>query len=611
VNIQALEAARAVEHLQPETWSSVNRLLVAKAIGEFAHELLIEPRLLVPEQRGGRYVLGTDDGGVAYQFSARVASLEHWVVGADSIRRLEQGVDTPVDALTFIGDLRQQLQIPAEVLPEYLEELSCTLHGAAYRRHRELYSAGRLAIADFQSVEAAMTEGHPIFVANGARIGFSAAEFAAYAPEAAAPIRLIWLAARRELATFSAVSDLSYARLMAGELDREVLAELHGALAERGFDPASYLLLPVHPWQWHNRLAQLFAQDLAQGDLVYLGEGRDQYRAQQSIRTLFNVSQPGRRYVKTALSIRNMGFTRGMPVSVARSGPAINDWVNQLVSSDPYLAARRFSVLREVAFACYPHRHYERVIARKSDPYKEMLAALWRENPLQRLREGERVITMAALLHRDRGGQALLPMLIRASGVSTEAWLVRYAKHYLLPLVHCFYEHHLTFTPHCENTLLILENHLPVGVMLKDITEDVGVLNPKQELPAAVRGLALRVPEEVMTLAIFTDIFDCVFRFLAQILEDHAEYPEARFWSVVAQAIRTYEDERPQLEQEFRRYDLFAPSFARNCLNRLQLRNNRMMVDLNAPDPVNSLQFAGTLANPIATFAAAEAHART
>jgi siderophore synthetase component len=344
---------------------------------------------------------------------------------------------------------------------------------------------------------------------------------------------------------------------------------------------------------------------------VDLGAGTDQYRAQQSIRTLFNLSRPDRRYVKTALSIRNLGFTRGMPVSVARSGPAINDWVHQLVSSDPYLRARRFSILREVAFAGYRHRHYERVIPRKSDPHKEMLAALWRENPLHRLRAGERVITMAALMHIDREGRALLPSLIRASGASIDSWLEHYAKHYLLPLVHCFYEHHLTFTPHCENTLLVLEHHLPVGVILKDIAEDVGVLNPKQELPAAVRGLALRVPEEVMPLAIFTDVFDGVFRFLAPLLEDHADYPEPRFWHTVARALRTYQSERPELEPEFRRYDLFAPGFSRNCLNRLQLRNNRMMVDLNAPEPVDSLQFVGTLANPIAGFGAAadvEAH---
>ena len=612
--MEALDAAaRAVAHLEPEAWAKVNRLLVAKAIAELAHELLIEPQRTnatgSPNQPA-QYVLGTDDASVEYQFGARTGALEHWVVDPDSIRRLSQGHPQSVDALTFIGDLHRKLAIPGEVLPEYLEELSSTLYSAAYKRHRSALSADALALADFQTVEAGMTEGHPIFLANNGRIGFSSVDFAAYAPEAAAPIALIWLAARLSLASCSTVSDLSYPELLERELDRDTLADFRGQLLARGLDAEAYLFIPVHPWQWENRLAQLFAADLANGDLVYLGPGPDQYRAQQSIRTLFNLSQPSKYYVKTALSIRNMGFTRGMPVSIARSGPAINDWVHQLVSEDQYLVAQRFSLLREVAFVGYRHRHYERLITKKSDPYKEMLAALWRENPLHRLRPGERVITMAALLHIDREGRALLPSLIRASGVSIDRWLECYARHYLLPLVHCFYEHHLVFTPHCENTLLILENNLPVGAIIKDIAEDIGVLNPKQELPLAVRGLALRVPEEVMTLAIFTDVFDCVFRFLAQILSDHAQYPEERFWQSVARAIRLYECEHPALADEFRRYDLFAPTFPRNCLNRLQLRNHRMMVDLNAAEPVDSLQFMGTLANPIAAPVHTERAAR-
>jgi len=103
-----------------------------------------------------------------------------------------------------------------------------------------------------------------------------------------------------------------------------------------------------------------------------------------------------------------------------------------------------------------------------------------------------------------------------------------------------------------------------------------------------------------MTLGIFTDVFDCVFRFLVPILHEHAQYPEERFWGLVAECIRQYQQEQPRWAAKFERYDLFAPTFIRNCLNRLQLRNNQEMVDLNAAEPVDSLQIVGTLRNPIA-----------
>ncbi len=592
----------AVAHLEPAVWAKANRLLAAKALAEFSHESLIRPALIDAEGDWGRYLLPAAGTGVEYRFRARLLALDHWLIDKESILRLESGRETPLDALKLIADLRDELAISPEVLPEYLQELASTLYAAAHKHARAGLSAAALAQAGFQDIETGMLEGHPIFLANNGRTGFSAIDYPRYAPEAAAPVALLWLAAAQDRSGFACVGDWSYAELMRQELGDGLRERFGRAMEELGLDPARYLFIPVHPWQWENRLAQLFAPDLACGDLVFLGPGDDLYLAQQSIRTFFNISRPDRLYVKTALSILNMGFTRGISASVLESGAAVNDWVARLVDEDAYLRNCRFSLLREDAFAAFRHRHFEAASAKRSDAYKEMLAAIWRENPAARLRPGQRLATMAALMHIGRDGAALLPALIRASGLSIEDWLGAYFRHYLKPLVHCFYAHNLLFSPHCENTILVLENGMPAGVILKDLAEDIGVLNPESELPPEARRLALRVPEEVMTLGIFTDVFDCVFRFLAAILLEHAGFPEEGFWRLVAACIREYQEEQPLLADKYRRYDLFAPTFFRTSLNRLQLGNNREMVDLNAPEPVDSLQFAGTLRNPIAPF---------
>jgi siderophore synthetase component len=78
------------------------------------------------------------------------------------------------------------------------------------------------------------------------------------------------------------------------------------------------------------------------------------------------------------------------------------------------------------------------------------------------------------------------------------------------------------------------------------------------------------VPDDEKLLCIFTDVFDCIFRFLSPLLD---------------------------------REELLTPSFALSCLNRLQLKNNQQMVDLT--DIAGSLQFAGTLDNPLVTEATA------
>ena len=68
----------------------------------------------------------------------------------------------------------------------------------------------------------------------------------------------------------------------------------------------------------------------------------------------------------------------------------------------------------------------------------------------------------------------------------------------------------------------------------------------------------------------------------------------------MAQCIIQYQQDQPELATRFTQYDLFSHDFAHSCLNRLQLNNNKQMVDLT--DPANSLKFAGTLQNPIAKY---------
>jgi siderophore synthetase component len=157
-----------------------------------------------------------------------------------------------------------------------------------------------------------MTEGHPGFVANNGRIGFGVSDHAAFAPEAARPFRLTWIAARRAVSHLALGAGLDEETLLEGELSVAERESFASRLRDLGEDPAEFHLLPVHPWQWENRAAITFAPDLARRDLVVIGESESEYRAQQSVRTMFNLSHPERNYVKTALAVQNRGFLRGL-----------------------------------------------------------------------------------------------------------------------------------------------------------------------------------------------------------------------------------------------------------------------------------------------------------
>ncbi|MFJ9313710.1 GNAT family N-acetyltransferase [Pimelobacter simplex] len=586
----AFAAATGADHLTPDLMDRAQRHLVAKALGELTHERLVAPSPVPGEERW-RVVAGPS----SYTFTARRHRLDHWVVDPGSIERVRDGVPAAPDAQELIAELAPTLGIPDQLLPTYLEEIAATLAAGAWKlRHRRVPVA-RLVDAGYQEIESAMTEGHPAFVANNGRIGFGLDDYRAYAPETGAPVRLHWVAARRALSRLSLTADGTEQELYDGELAPEVRDRFARRLQVLGLDPADYLYLPVHPWQWQHKLAITFAPDVARRDLVHLGEGDDDHHAQQSIRTFFNGSRPERHYVKTALAIQNMGFVRGLSPAYMAATPAINDWVASVVHADDELRGCGFEVLREVAAIGYTGDAFHRTA--EPSPYRKMIAALWRESPVPRTPPGEQLTTMAALLHRDADGDALVTAWIKASPVDAATWVRAYLRAYLRPLVHCLHAYDLAFMPHGENLLLRLRDHVPVGAFMKDIGEEVAVMGDLP-LPAEVERIRGTFPDDVKALAVHTDVLDGVLRFVAAILDDDGVLPEAEFWAIARATIEEHAADHPELAEAAARYDLLRPEFRHSCLNRLQLRNTLQMVDLT--DQAESLIFAGTLANPVA-----------
>lgn len=246
--------------------------------------------------------------------------------------------------------------------------------------------------------------------------------------------------------------------------------------------------------------------------------------------------------------------------------PAINGFLGKLVTQDEFLRANGFTLLQEVAAIGFRNDYYEAAIPLDT-PYKKMFSALWRESPLPQLKPGERLMTMAVLLHVDKDGHALLPELTRRSGLRTVAWLGRYLQAYLTPLLHCFYAYDLVFMPHGENLILVLDGY---------------------------------VPDQLKLLGIFIDVFDGVLRHLNQMLVENNCCADDTFWRAVADCVHAYEDAQPQYAAKYAQHDMFAPEFLHSCLNRLQLGNNMQMVNLS--DPASGLKMAGFLENPIAGF---------
>ncbi|MBH0780484.1 IucA/IucC family protein [Nocardia bovistercoris] len=579
------------------TYRQTYQVRIAKKIlAEFSHERFLRPVEVAP----GEYSVRSGDGHTEYRFRAEILSLDSWSIDESSLRRIRDDQPLPIDAVELVIDIGEALGITRDAMPEYLEEFTNTLAIGAQRPDSRRIPSHELARGDFQTIEATMTEGHPCLVANAGRLGFGARDIECYAPESGARFPLTWVAVWRANTDFASVSGVDYENLVRDEIGARNLARFDRILTEQGLDPAAYYYMPVHPWQWDNKIRRVHATDIADREIVEVGQSEDLYQAQQSIRTVFNTSRPRGHYVKLALSIVNMGFTRGMSADYMRTTPAINDWVRRTVACDEYLRSLGFTMLFEVAAIGYRATNITAITSPGSE-YRKLLSALWRESPIPRVHQHEQLATMAALLHIDHHGVPLVGALIDRSALAPRDWLERYLRCYLHPIIYLLYRYELKFSPHGENLILVLDAGVPVRAMLKDIGEEVSIFGEADGLPEACRRVVSRAGDDIRNLGVLSDVFDDFLRHLAAILHAGGLLDDRSFWAVVAGSVIDFQRAHPELADRFRRWDLFAPTFKAIHMNQLQLSNNRRMVELG--ESYSTLLDADhALVNPIAEF---------
>jgi siderophore synthetase component len=588
--------------LNPQVWDRAAGRLLAKIVGEFAYEEIIEP---VPAPAtDDYYTLALDDRSLGDEsldagilsFRARRGAYGSWHVDPDSITCQGRPFSDP---LAFLARARSLLALDGNTLGHLLRELTVTLAADTRLDHTAL-TAAELADLGYAELEGHQT-GHPWLVLNKGRIGFSATDTALWSPEARRAATLPWIAVSTTLAAYRGVPGLAGSEdLYARELDAPVRESFAAALRARNLDPDTYLLLPVHPWQWDEVLLPLFAPAIAHGDIVPLPTDGDLRLPQQSIRTFVNLDRPERHTVKLPLSIFNTLVWRGLPTERTLAAPAVTAWVHGLRDRDPFLRDEcGVILLGEVASVTVEHPLYDR-LPEVPYQYKELLGVIWREPLPPRLAPGERARTLSSLLHTDPQGRAFTAELVARSGLPPAVWLQRLFSTLLPPLLHFLYRYGTVFSPHGENAIVVYDDRdVPVRLAIKDFVDDVNVsaqpLPEHDAMPDDVRRILLREEPAFLIQFIHSGLFVGVFRFLAPLCEEQLGVPEEEFFSLVRVEILRHQARFPELRDRFEMFDLLTPRIERLCLNR-----NRLHVDGYRDRPQRPhAAVHGTVPNPL------------
>ena len=316
-----------------------------------------------------------------------------------------------------------------------------------------------------------------------------------------------------------------------------------------------------------------FLPQLAEGDLVELGEFGDSYLAQQSLRTLTNISRRSAFDIKLPLTIYNTSCYRGIPGKYISAGPAASRWLQQTFTEDDTRSASGAEILGEPAAGYMTHPTYAS-LAKAPYRYQEMLGVIWRENPSCYLQEGEQAILMATLMETDNHGQPLIAAYIARSGLSAEAWLQQMFRVVVVPMYHLMCRYGVALIAHGQNITLVMKDHVPQRVLLKDFQGDMRLVDQDfpeaASLPKVVRDVTVRLSADYLIHDLQTGHFVTVLRFISPLMKA-CGVSETRFYLLLAQVLKGYMAQHPDMAERFALFDLFKPQIIRVVLNPVKL----------------------------------------
>lgn len=561
-------------------WPLANQKMVAKIISEFAYEQAFRF-----EQDAQGYTLKLANQ-VSYQFQGSENIWGQVLIEPGSIVRQPQ---QNISAALLMRDLQSLLNMTDDAFAEHLEDLNATLLGdCKLMQRKEALTARDLALLPCEQQQTYF-DGHPKFAFNKGRRGWGSDDLKLYAPESERAFQLGWVAVEHSILQLATNDSVSWQELLNASMNESERKTLDSIVASYGVDISDYSYVPVHPWQWSNKLSLLFIREMAKKKLIYLGEFGDQFLPQLSLRTLSNITRPDSYDIKLPLTIMNTSCYRGIPGRYILAGPTASDWIESVFSSDPLLVEKQAEVLQEPAAAFAAQADYQ-LLEQAPYRYHELLGVIWRESAASKLKQGEQAILMAALMESDNQGNPLIAEYIERSGVSVEAWLSKMFDAVVIPYYHLLCKYGVSLIAHGQNVTLVLENDLPKRILLKDFQGDMRLVDsdyPEQAtLESSVKEVTVRLEEELIIHDLQTGHFVTTLRFISPLVAKLG-FSESQFYALLGQRIKAYMAQQPDYQHRFSKFDLFKPRILRIGLNLAKFRHStdasasRMLPDMD------------------------------
>ncbi len=504
-------------------WQQVNLNLIAKAIGE----MVFEETISVSENNS--LFSFTNSNGVSYSFQGQ-KSLWNWIkVNPNSITRNGSSL---VEASIFFIDTQEYTKMSDITLAQFIEEMRSTLYA-------DLKLLQGPSVQEFIELNYLETQqslnGHPKILMNKGRIGWNTSDWRKYAPENKELFTLKLIAIRTNLLKGVLPKQKHYESLTSSE---------HLESIQMQIDLSLFTLMPIHPWQWENVILYHFQKEIHEGNLIDLGETKNHFSPQVSLRTLNSVFPEAPFEIKLPLSILNTSCIRGIPAKTIELGPLISKSLTTLIAQDTFLQ-NKVDILNEEAGVTYIPEDLAQI---PGAPYRfhEYLGAIWRESADSKINSHQQIILTANLLYQDSNGASAASAYIEKSGLSAKEWLVSYTQVVIIPLLHLQQQHGIGLVSHGQNIMLVMENYRPQKLVLKDFQGDFRLSDKAPQKTIELFNQSYhqitKLKPEHLIHDLYTAHFVTLLRYIGMNLSIENVISEKEFYTTISQEISSYEN---------------------------------------------------------------------
>ncbi|MCL9683796.1 IucA/IucC family protein [Legionella maioricensis] len=424
-------------------------------------------------------------------------------------------------------------------------------------------------------------QGHPSYPGFRAKMGFTRREVLQNSPEFQAKISLHWCALSKNQMSMNPDS-IDLKALIAREFPHEFKL-WQEKLKFSHINPEEYIPVPVHPWQWRNKL-QITCSQLTDSKSLILLPHHQTVIPSMSVDTMMPIDQSNT-LIKLAIN------DHARDLNEQFYGCTLSRWINSLLTQSGHYQNTLF-LANDLAGLNVDSPSIPKYCQ------KELSVKLL-QHPVSLIKSEQKIVPLMSLFaHSPLSNKPLLIEMIKESGLTPINYFNQYCHKVLSAQLHLLLKYGVAFEALPHNTLLIFSEQRPQGLILRDL-EQIKIAysaffedNDKPDLPATSR-IKTSSLDKLRTVFIHGTLQNNLGHWINSLTQEY-QLDEQQLWHVVYQVMQTILNElakeiHPSI-LSWQKHQLLHDTWQHQCSLTMRLRGTINKDVYRAhPNPLNTL----------------------